>query len=504
MKKRILAALVASAAVLSLAGCNTDNNSGSGANNSNNSSSSNSSSSGDSTGDNSGASTPDDDNFVVDKNKPQLIDTGVKLSESEGKVLTIYAWNDEWKKMFEKYYKVPDGITVNWVITPSADGAYQQKLDDALLNQDKAAADDKIDIFLAEADYILKYVDSDYTKNVADIGFSNASTIYNYTADACTDSNGVQKGMSFQCCPAGLIYRRSIAKEVIGSDDPAAVQEALSSWDKFDEVASKAKDMGYYMTPSFAETYRTFSNNVSSAWVDADGNVSVDPQIKAWIKQTKDYMDKGYTLEAGIWDDEKNSHMFKEGKAMCFFGPAWYYNFSMGNVKDQKKDADGNVIEDSPYGERNTVGDWGLCVGPQSYFWGGTWLLAGAQTDNPELVADIMNAFQSNEKILKQMVEIDSQFVNNSAVNDSYTSNPDFGNEILGGQNDWAIFAEGAKNIELKYATGYDQLLNEKLQDNLKDYFKGTVDLDTAWGNYVKTINEAYAELKLPEKLTLD
>ena len=102
------------------------------------------------------------------------------------------------------------------------------------------------------------------------------------------------------------------------------------------------------------------------------------------------------------------------------------------------------------------------------------------------------------------MVEIDSQFVNNSAVNDSYTSNPDFGNEILGGQNDWAIFAEGAKNIELKYATGYDQLLNEKLQDNLKDYFKGTVDLDTAWGNYVKTINEAYAELKLPEKLTLD
>lgn len=501
MKKRILAALVASAAVLSLAGCNTDSNSGSNAGNSNSSSSN--SNSGDSSSDNGGASTPDDGDFVVDKKNPQLIDTGVKLSESEGKVLTIYAWNDEFQKIFQKYYKVPDGITVNWVINPSADGVYQQKLDDALLNQDKAAADDKIDIFLAEADYILKYVDSDYTKNVADIGFSNASTIYNYTAEACTDSNGVQKGMSFQCCPAGLIYRRSIAKEVIGSDDPAVVQEALSSWDKFDEVASKAKDLGYYMTPSFAETYRTFSNNVTSPWVDADGNVSVDPQIKAWIKQTKDYMDKGYTLEAGIWDDEKNAHMFKDGKAMCFFGPAWYYNFSMGNVKDQKKDADGNVVDET-YGERNTVGDWGLCVGPQSYFWGGTWLLAGAQTDNPELVKDIFNAFQSNEKILKQMVEIDSQFVNNTAVNDSYTSNPDFGNEILGGQNDWAIFADGAKNIQLKYSTGYDQLLNEKLQDNLKDYFKGTVDLDTAWGNYVKTINEAYAELKLPEKLTLD
>ena len=503
MKKRILAALVASAAVLSLAGCNTDSGNSStpgSAGNSNSNAGDNSTPGNSNAGD---SNAPDYSNFVVDKDNPQLIDTGIKPSDSEGKVINIWAWNDEFQKMFQKYYKVPDGYTVKWTINPSENGVYQQKLDDALLAQDSAAADDKIDIFLAEADYILKYVDSDATKNVADIGFSNASTIYNYTAEAVTDSNGVQKGMSFQCCPAGLIYRRSIAKEVIGSDDPAAVQEALSSWEKFDQVAAKAKDLGYYMTGSFAATYRVFSNNTEGKWVDANNNVTVDPAIKTWIKQTKDYMDKGYTTEAGIWDDGNTVHQFSDGKVLCYFGPAWYYNFSMGNIKDQKKDADGNVVDET-YGERNTVGDWGLCVGPQSHFWGGTWLLAGAQTDNPEIVADIMNAFQSNEAILKQMVEIDSQFVNNTAVNDSYTTNPDFGNELLGGQNDWAIFADGAKAISLKNATGYDQLLNEKLQDNLKDYFKGTVDLDTAWGNYVATINEAYAELTVPEKLTLD
>lgn len=490
MKKRILASLVALATVMSFAGCNTDSTSGSGSNNSGNDSQSTPDSTPAPDNSSDPASTPDDtSDFVVDKDNPQLIDTGVQLSDSEGKVLNIWAWNDEFKKMFEKYYKVPDGYTVNWVINPSENGVYQQKLDDALLAQGSAAADDKIDIFLAEADYILKYVDSDFTMDVSTIGFSNASTIYQYTADACTDSNGKQKGMSFQCCPAGLIYRRSIAKEVLGTDDPAEVQEALSTWDKFDEAAAKAKDMGYYMTASFAETYRTFSNNVSSAWVDADNNVTVDPQIKAWINQTKKYMDNGYTLDAGLWSDEKNAQMFADGKTMCFFGPAWYYNFSMGNAHDA---------------EKGCSGDWGLCVGPQSYFWGGTWLLASSSTDNPELVKDILNAFQSNEKILKQMVEIDSQFVNNTAVNDSYTTDPNFGNDFLGGQNDWEIFAEGAKNISLKYATGYDQLLNEKLQDNLKDYFKGTVDLDTAWNNYVKTINEAYTELKMPDKLTLD
>ncbi len=35
-------------------------------------------------------------------------------------------------------------------------------------------------------------------------------------------------------------YRRSIAKDVLGTDDPDKVQEALSTWDKFDKVAEQA------------------------------------------------------------------------------------------------------------------------------------------------------------------------------------------------------------------------------------------------------------------------
>ena len=71
---------------------------------------------------------------------------------AQGKVFNIYAWNEEFKGFFEKYYKVPEGVTVNWIINPSDNGVYQQKLDEALLNQENAAADEKIDMFLAEAD----------------------------------------------------------------------------------------------------------------------------------------------------------------------------------------------------------------------------------------------------------------------------------------------------------------------------------------------------------------
>ena len=236
---------------------------------------------------------------------------------AEGKVFNIYAWNEEFKGFFEKYYTVPEGVTVNWIITPSDGGAYQQKLDEALLNQANAAADEKVDLFLAEADYILKYTNSDYTQDIKPLGVTDFSNTYNYTVQAASDANGVVKGVSFQCCPAALIYRRSIAKDVLGTDDPAEVQAKLDTWEKFENVAADAKEKGYYMTASFAATYRVFSNNSTSPWVDAEGNLAFDAQIQAWMDQTEKFIENGYTLTSGIWEDETTAQMFADGKTMC-------------------------------------------------------------------------------------------------------------------------------------------------------------------------------------------
>ena len=103
---------------------------------------------------------------------------------AEGKVLNIWCWNDEFQSRFNDYYPevkeiaadkstttLKDGTTVKWTINANENNNYQNKLDEALLNQDSAADDDKIDIFLIEADYALKYVDSDYVLDVKkDIG----------------------------------------------------------------------------------------------------------------------------------------------------------------------------------------------------------------------------------------------------------------------------------------------------------------------------------------------
>ncbi|MBO5176887.1 MAG: carbohydrate ABC transporter substrate-binding protein, partial [Lachnospiraceae bacterium] len=212
-----------------------------------------------------------------------LAGCGSKVA-SDGKVLNVYCWNDEFQRRVQDHYpdyqivdevtgKIGD-VTVKWNITANADNAYQNNLDNTLLNQESAAADDKVDIFLIEADYALKYIDSEYALPIADLGIKEADIAdqYKYTQDIVTDGKGVLKGLSWQGCPGVLFYNREAAKAVLGSDDPATVQAAVKDWDTFVATAEKAKAAGYNMVSSVMDTYRTYSNNVSTKWV-VDGKI---------------------------------------------------------------------------------------------------------------------------------------------------------------------------------------------------------------------------------------
>ncbi|MBQ1827058.1 MAG: hypothetical protein II126_03710, partial [Erysipelotrichaceae bacterium] len=198
----------------------------------------------------------------------------------------------------------------------------------------------------------------------------------------------------------------------------------------------------------------------------------------AWMDQAEMYMANGYApFAAGVWDAEKTDEMYATGKSMCFFGPAWYFNFCMGNAQDP---------------EKGCFGDWAICQGPQAHFWGGTWMLAATGTDNPTMVADIMNTFINNEEVCSKLVSEKMQFSNNQKVNNKFAADETYGNEFLGGQNDTAVFAELAKNIKFQNVTAYDQLCNEGLQTYFQQYLDGEVDRDTAINNFKDYIRTTY------------
>lgn len=410
---------------------------------------------------------------------------------SGGKVLNIRVWNDEFAKRMRDHMP---GYTVNDKDNPLGGGmlgdvkvvfiqvenqgtAYQDALDAALDKQADSKDDDRVDIFLVEADYAAKYIESNYTLDVHTVGVtdSDLANQYQYTKDAVTDSKGVLKGVSWQACPAGLIYRRDIAEKVLGTDDPDQVQAFVKDWATFAATAETMKGEGYAMVAGYDDTFRVFSNNVTSKWV-VDGKLNIDAQLKAWVDQTKEFTDKGYNNKASLWDDNWSSGFYPEGNVFCYFGPAWFIDFSM-KADDSKSVA--------------AQGGWGLVEGPQGYFWGGTWICAAAGTDNADEIKDIMLAMTCNEEVMTNIVKKDNDFANNKAAMEALAQT-DYTNKVLGGQNPLSIFCTAASNVELKYISTYDQGCNESFQAAMKDYFDGVCDYETALKNFKDTIKAKY------------
>jgi len=403
---------------------------------------------------------------------------------AEGKVLNIYCWNDEFATRFKDYYEAKkpaalNGVKVNFVQTPNQDNAYQNKLDEALLKQSSAKADDKVDIFLVEADYALKYTKQGVALDVMkDIGLTkkNLANQFQYTKDVVTDAKGKLRGVSWQACPGGLVYRRSYAKELFGTDDPAVVQEKLSDWNKFNAVAADAKAKGYYMISGYDDTYRTFDDNRTKSWVRGK-KIVVDPQINAWISQTKEFTDKGYNNKTSLWGSDWSAGMMKDGKVFCYFGPAWFVDYSM------------------PHDAGSAYGDWAFCKGPQGYSWGGTWICAAEGTDNKALIKDIMIALTCTEDTMVAIAKEKGDFTNNEPAMKKVAAS-DYKNDFLGGQNHMSFFIQSAASIHKDVLSSYDQTMTEQIQKAMKDYFDGKVSLDKAWDNFYTSVIEKHPELK--------
>ena len=433
---------------------------------------------------------------------------GKDSSDKSKNTLRIYCWNTEFKLRFDAAYakggkykvetasykdengkelteiKKIDGKDVEWVQVENEGGAYQKALDEALKGQKDS--DNKVDMFLIEADYALKYTDSkdtDYSGLVAlspqDIGITDDDTknMYEYTKDAVRDPiSGDVKALSWQATPGLLYYDVAIAKEVLGTDEPDKVQEFVKDWDTFKDTAKKMKDKGYIMLSSFADTFRVFGANMTAPWV-TDKKLNLDPQMEAWIKQTKEFTDNGWNNKTDQWSPAWNADMKKGAKVFCFFMPSW----GVDNCLYKQ-------------GGDDAKGKWKATVGPAGWFWGGSWICGAVDSDNQDIVADIMKTMTCNTDVAKFLIDSVGEMVNNkeavAQAKDSYK------NEFLGGQNHIALMSESADKISLKgKISAYDQICVEKLQGDMAEYFKGTASYDDCLKKWKQDVKAAFADV---------
>ncbi len=420
-------------------------------------------------------------------------------SGEEGKVINIYSWNNEFRERVELVYSevkgtsadgtvtiLNDGTEIHWIINPNQDGVYQQKLDEALLNQGSAAADDKIDIFLTETDYVNKYTDAE--ANVAmpltDLGINPDTDLadqYGFTKVTASDMNGVQRGSTWQCCPGLLVYRRDIAKDVFGTDDPAAVGEKVKDWETLKATAEELKENGYYTFASYADTFRLYGNSIDAPWV-AQGEtvIKIDQKIMDWVFDSKEWLDAGYFNPAvkGQWNPDWNQAMGSTSKVFAFLFPAWGIDFTL------KENWDGKT------------GAWAVTNPPQEYNWGGSYVHACVGTDNPQHARDIILAVTADKDNLLKISQEKTDFTNTqTSMRAAAKDDQNFSSEFLGGQNPFTYFAPVAENIQIAPLSAYDQGCVELIQNSFSDYFQGKVDFDKAKANFETAIRERYPDI---------
>ncbi|WP_286784208.1 ABC transporter substrate-binding protein [Streptococcus sp. UBA4344] len=424
--------------------------------------------------------------------------SSTSASGAEGKVINIYSWNDEFRQRVEAVYpevketskdgtvtKLKDGTEIHWIINPNQDGVYQQKLDEALGKQDSADADDKVDIFLSETDYVTKYTSKE--ANVAmplkDLGINPKKDLadqYDFTKETASDEDGVQRGSTWQTCPGVLIYRRDIAKAVFGTDDPTAVGEKVKDWDTMKATSQELLDKGYYTFASYADTFRLYGNSISKPWVEEGSTtVRVDPQIMNWVKDSKEWLDAGYFNKTvkGQWTDDWNKAMGSQSKVFAFLFPAWGIDFTL------KSNWDG------------ADGDWAVTNPPQEYNWGGSYIHGAEGTDNPKHVKEIIKALTADKDNLLKISKDYQDFTNTKSGMEAAAEDDSFKSDFLGGENAYSHYAPVAEKIKIAPLSSYDQGCVELIQNAFNDYLQGKVSYNKAKSNFETAIKERYPEI---------
>ncbi len=421
-----------------------------------------------------------------------------EAATEEGKVINIYSWNDEFRTRLETVYDqvdktskdgtityLKDGSEIHWVINPNQDGVYQDKLDEALMNQASADTDDKVDIFLSETDYVYKYTDKDagVAMPLTDLGIDPAKDLsdqYDFTQTTASDTDGVQRGSTWQCCPGVLVYRRDIAKDVFGTDDPDKIGKKVGDWETLKKSAAELSSKGYYTFSSYADTFRLYGNSIADSWVKAGSTtVTVDKKIMDWVKDSKDWLDSGYFNKTvkGQFNDDWNKAMGSSSKVFAFLLPAWGIDFVLNPNWDGEK------------------GNWAVTTPPQEYNWGGSYIHAATGTDNVQHAKDIILALTGNEDNMLKISKETSDFTNDKSAMAGLAQDKNFKSEFLGGQNPFTYFSKVAENIKIAPLSAYDQGCVELVQNAFSDYFQGKVDFNKAKENFEKAIKERYPDI---------
>jgi hypothetical protein len=425
-------------------------------------------------------------------------------------VLDVWSFTNEINTMAIAFEGQNPDVDVRYTMIPMTNGEYQTKLRAALGTADAP------DVLALEAAFVKSYVESDFLADLGDLlPAAEAANVYPFVTDVGTHED-VIKAFAYQATPGALFYRRSLAKEYFGTDDPDEIQALLSDMDKYTAAAEVVKEKSggnTYMVASSGDFQNPFFANRAQPWI-VDDTLVVDPMVEKYVETAKIFRDNGYEAQAQQWQEGwfagmNDSLVDASGnpkQVFSYFLPTWGLPYVLA---PNAKSADGSS---------DTSGDWAVITGPLPYQWGGTWLGALEGTDQMDLAKEFIEFATLNEEnltnwatgvytneflkaidpeVAPDQMQAPGDFVSSRNVVEAITASFDDSelSQFLAGQNSYAGFAEAAPSVNAKLMTGADDAIQRAMNDPINQYLNGEISLDEMWAAWKEAVTIEFPDL---------
>ncbi len=400
---------------------------------------------------------------------------------------------------FADHYQEETGKDVEVVVYAPED--YPTKVQTAIMG-----GESEPDIIVGEPQMLGDMYDNGFFASLDDLGAQDyADKIVDYVWDVGKDKDGVQRAVSYQITPAGIYYRRDIASEVFGTDDPDEVGKLFADYDTIRETAQKLKDAGYRIFASDNEI-NYFSGD--SAWV-VDGELNVDQGRLDYMDLVVDLYQNDLTAYCNQWSTPWYQAM--AGEVPILTADIQNYADDSVNVWDaeafEEQTADLEKTSVFAFGlpswgvltMRDNVGElsgkWGVCAGPSYGFGGGTFIGISSLSKKQDLAWDFIQYVCFNEDTADWWIET-SQGDTVSLLS-ALDKHADDANDIYGGEKLYSFWLEQAKGIDYSKVTQYDKVIGDAWGAAIGSIKTGEKSKEEAIDYFYDTVQSTYPELTI-------
>lgn len=424
-------------------------------------------------------------------------DVVVEDGELSGKLI-IWTLAADLEKFADKFKAENPGVETEVVVIAPAD--YPTKVESALLG-----GSDEPDIIVGEPQMLEAMFEAEFFENLSQAPYNAqdyAGDIVDYVWEVGQDAEGNQRAISYQITPAGFYYRRDIAKDVFGTDDPAKIGEIFSSYDSMLEAGVTLKDKGYRIFASDAET-NYFAGD--SAWV-IDGKLNVADARYEYMDMCIELYQQDLTAYASQWAAPWYQAMGGEvpiltaetqwGTDSMNIWDAENFNAATEGMETTEVFAYGlpswGTITMAPHwGE--TEGNWGVCSGPAYGFGGGTYIGISSQSDVKDIAWEFVKFCTLNEATADWWIEES----NGDVVSLVSALEKHANDEVaaFGGQNVYKFWLEQAEGIDYSKVTKYDTAIGNAWGEAITAVKTGQMSKDDAIAEFYDKVASTYPDI---------